>query len=264
MSTEARATAELYTVWRFGRNRQDVPVQVTVIGCSPAWSNPGGAQSGYLVEGDGRLLLDCGPGVLSRLRELDGGWPHVHAIAITHFHLDHWGDLVPWTFGASFGPGREVPKPDLWLPPGGEARLRDFGSQLSFGDGLDTAFNVREYQGGTAFEAGGFSIVPYALEHYSEETYGLRVFGRAGTLAYSGDTGPSENLTELARDADLFLCEATLADPEPAERGHLTETEALDAFRESGAKRLVVIHRPSELPLGPSVERAQDGAVLAL
>ena len=45
---------------------------------------------------------------------------------ITHFHLDHWGDLVPWTFGAMFGPGRETPKPQLWLPPGGDAELEVF------------------------------------------------------------------------------------------------------------------------------------------
>jgi len=64
-------------------------VRLTVIGCSPAWPNAGGAQSGYLVEGpDGRLLLDCGPGVLARLRANDGGWPRVDAVAITHFHLD--------------------------------------------------------------------------------------------------------------------------------------------------------------------------------
>src|SRR5207248_607917 len=44
------------------------------------WHNAGGAQSGYLVEGGGRLLLDCGPGVLARLRESDG-WPKVDAIA---------------------------------------------------------------------------------------------------------------------------------------------------------------------------------------
>ncbi|HVH52379.1 MAG TPA: MBL fold metallo-hydrolase, partial [Gaiellaceae bacterium] len=70
-------------------------MKLTVIGCSPAWPNPAGAQSGYLVEGTGRLLLDCGPGVLSRLRERES-WPNVDAVVITHFHLDHWGDLVPW------------------------------------------------------------------------------------------------------------------------------------------------------------------------
>ena len=33
-------------------------VRLTVIGSSPAWPNPGSAQSGYLVEGEGALLLD--------------------------------------------------------------------------------------------------------------------------------------------------------------------------------------------------------------
>lgn len=239
-------------------------MKVTVVGCSPAWHNPGGAQSGYLVEGDGRLLLDCGPGVLARLRERDGGWPRVDAVVITHFHLDHWGDLVPWVFGAAFGPGREVPSPELWLPPDGEKRLRSFGDELAFGPRIDAAFEVREYKDDVPFQAAGFEVTPHRLDHYAELTFGMRVTNGPGILAYSGDTGPTERLVELAKGADLFLCEATLGPPEPAERGHLTEEEALEAYRASGARRLVVIHRPDELPLDPSVERARDGDVLTL
>jgi ribonuclease BN (tRNA processing enzyme) len=238
-------------------------VRLTVIGCSPAWPNAGGAQSGYLVEGEGRLLLDCGPGVLARLRTLDGGWPRVEAIAITHFHLDHWGDLVPWIFGATFGPGQGATPPDLWLPPGGNDRLRAYGDELGFDERVDGVFAVHEYAEGQPFRAAGFDVTPLPLEHYSELTFGLRVSNHTSTLAYSGDTGPTRNLAELARDADVFLCEATLLEPEPDERGHLSEDEAVDAFRESGARRLVVIHRPDELPLDPSVERAADGDVLS-
>ena len=239
-------------------------MRLTVIGCSPAWPNAGGAQSGYLVEnGDGRrLLMDCGPGVLARLRANDGGWPRVDAVAITHFHLDHWGDLVPWIFGAAFGPGKDAGKPQLWLPPGGRERLEEFGRRMSFAKQIDDAFDVREYEDDAPFEAAGFEVLPHRLDHYSELTFGLRVQNHHSTLAYSGDTGPTARLVELAKDADLFLCEATLDGPEPAERGHLSEDEALDAFRTSGAKRLVVIHRPDELPLSPDVERAVDGDVL--
>jgi ribonuclease BN (tRNA processing enzyme) len=239
-------------------------VRVTVVGCSPAWHNPGSAQSGYLVEATGSLLLDCGPGVLARLRAEHGGWPRVDAVVITHFHLDHWGDLVPWIFGAAFGPGREAAKPELWLPPDGNERLRAFGDELSFAPRLDTAFDVREYEDDVPFRAAGFEVTPHRLDHYSELTFGMRVTNGPGILAYSGDTGPTNRLVELAKDADLFLCEATLARPEPAERGHLTEQEAVDAFRASGARRLVVIHRPDELPLDPSLERARDGDVLTL
>src|SRR5438067_1638331 len=110
-------------------------MKLTVLGCSPAWPNPGGTQSGYLVEGPGRLLLDCGPGVLAR---------------------------------------------------------------------------------------------------------------------------------PLARDADLFLCEATLEhgghDGNP--RGHLSAEEAIEAFTASGARRLLITHRPVELPLDDGLEQAHDGLEL--
>ncbi|HXR11087.1 MAG TPA: MBL fold metallo-hydrolase [Gaiellaceae bacterium] len=236
-------------------------MKLSVIGCSPAWPNAGGAQSGYLVEGAGRLLLDCGPGVLARLRNGDG-WPRVDAIAITHFHLDHWGDLVPWTFGAAFGPGRGAEPPELWLPPGGSGRLRALGGQLAFGKQLEDAFRLREYTASAPFAAAGFEVTPTQLAHYDVLTFGLRVSDGLRTLAYSGDTGPTPRLADLARDADLFLCEATLDEAEPAERGHLTAGEAADAFHASGAHRLLVIHRPEELPLDSGLELAYDGLTM--
>src|SRR5919201_1006764 len=107
-------------------------VKLTVIGCSPAWPNPGGAHSGYLVEnGLGRILLDCGPGVLPRLRDRET-WPDLDAIVVTHFHLDHWGDLVPWVWGAMFSPAAAGRRPELWVYRSGSERLCDFGERLGF------------------------------------------------------------------------------------------------------------------------------------
>src|SRR5262245_10816172 len=132
---------------------QYMSVKLIVVGCSPAWPNPGGAQSGYLVEERGRrLLLDCGPGVLGKLREHDV-WPRVDAIAITHFHLDHWGDLVPWVWGAEFGPGRELElaPPELWLPPGGRSMLAEIGERLGRPDMFESVFRPREFEAGLPF-----------------------------------------------------------------------------------------------------------------
>jgi ribonuclease BN (tRNA processing enzyme) len=249
--------------------REDTDVRLTVVGCSPAWPNPGGAQSGYLVEGEGRLLLDCGPGVLARLRESES-WPRVDAVVITHFHLDHWGDLVPWTFGAMFGSGQGTPPPELWLPPDGLATLNSYGAGLGFESMIDEAFRIREYEDGTPFIAGGLEVTPVRLLHFGLDTFGMRVSDGAHTLAYSGDSAPTPALATLARDVDLFLCEATLAEPDrphedgDGERGHLTAGEAVEAFEASGARRLLVIHRPDELPLDDGVERAYDGLELTL
>ena len=238
---------------------------MTVVGCSPAWPNPGGAQSGYLVEGSGRVLLDCGPGVLPRLRKQEG-WPHVDAIIITHFHLDHWGDLVPWTFGSMFGPGHDVDPPELWLPPGGRDELGRFGEKLGFA-GMFDAFELHEYEEDTSFETDGLEIMPIRVPHYQLQTYALRVTDGTSILAYSGDSAPSPRLAEVAREADLFLCEATLKESREGGdglRGHLSAEEAIDAFEESGARRLVIIHRPDELPLADGIERASDGDVYVL
>jgi ribonuclease BN (tRNA processing enzyme) len=241
-------------------------VRLTVIGSSPAWPNPGSVQSGYLVEGPGRLLLDCGAGVLGRLREREG-WPRVDAIAITHLHLDHWGDLVPWVWGVFHlrGEGSDTGTPELWLPPQGGERLATLGGFLGYPEMFVHAFRVREYADGVPFRAAGFELTAWPLPHYRIGSYGFRVTdGSGAALAYSGDTGPSDTLVELARDVDLFLCEATLAAEEPAPPGHLTEAQAEAAFLASGAARLLLTHRPCERPLEPRFELAYDGLVVEI
>ena len=241
-------------------------VQLRIVGCSPAWPNPGGAQSGYLVEDAGRrLLLDCGPGVLARLREWED-WPRVDAIAITHWHLDHWGDVVPWVWAAQFGPASKLAAPELWVPPGGREFLSELGARLGRPEMFEQAFGLHEFEPGTAFEAAGMHVSAVKVLHYELEAYGFRVSANGSVLAYSGDSGPNGGLAELARDADLFVCEATLADGaeerEGSPRGHLSAREAESASIEAGAKRLLLTHRPSERPVDPRFEQASDGLVV--
>ena len=242
-------------------------MKFTVVGCSPAWPNPGSAHSGYLVEDAGTLLLDCGPGVLGKLRERNGGWPAIDSIVVTHWHLDHWGDLVPWVWGTMFGLGREAGKPELWVPPSGISELTGFGTRFGTPTMFHDTFRLREYAGGTPFvTAAGPEVTATRVPHYLLETYALRVTNSRHTLAYSGDAAPSDQLVEAAAGADLFLCEATLADgaldAEP--RGHLSAEEAVAAFRASGAKRLLLTHRPQELGLDPGLELAYEGLELEL
>jgi len=241
-------------------------VNLKVVGCSPAWPNPGGAQSGYLVEGTGKLLLDCGPGVLARLREQER-WPEVDAIAITHWHLDHWGDLVPWVWGGTLGPGVDVKKPELWVPPEGSEMLAAIGGRLGQQQMFEEAFNLHEYADGETFEAAGFAVTPLRVLHYELLAFGFKASANGTVIGYSGDSGPNDNLAELARNADLFICEATLLAPNPegGTRGHLAADEAIAAFEAGGAKRLLLTHRPFERPLDDSsLELAHDGLEIAV
>jgi ribonuclease BN (tRNA processing enzyme) len=238
-------------------------VRLTVIGSSPAWPNPGGVQSGYLLEAasdpqGGSLLLDCGPGVLARLRQT--GQVGVDAIAITHFHLDHWGDLVPWAWFRAYARGQDGRKPELWVPTGGDDELARFASFWGLPKMFDDAFDVREYSAESPFEAAGFEIVAKKLEHYGLDAYGFRVSSNGKTLAYSGDSAPTSELADLARGATLFLVEATLSDSsaDGATRGHLSAEEALAA----ADGPVLLTHRPAELPTPDGVDLAHDGLVI--
>jgi ribonuclease BN (tRNA processing enzyme) len=242
-------------------------VRLTVIGSSPAWPNPGAAHSGYLVEGAGPLLLDCGPGVLARLCA-NGGWPAVDAVVLTHFHLDHCGDLVPWVWGSSHHArqGARPPRPQLLIPPGGRERLERFGALFGAPEMFGWAFEIEEYPEGRAFEAAGHSVTAVRVPHFEAEAFALRVSGAGTVLAYSGDSAPCDQLAGIARDADLFVCEATLLSGEHDgnPRGHLSFDEAEGLFERAGAERLLVTHRPSDLPPPPRHELAHDGLVIEL
>ena len=251
------------TWWREELKRPLQPtarvMRMHVMGCSPSYPNAGGAHSGYLVEGPGALLLDCGPGVLSRLRAR--GPLRVDAIAITHFHLDHWGDLVPWAWLRRYPPGERSPRPRLLLPPGGSALLELFASHWGSPGMFEEAFEVEEYEEGRSLPIAGFELEALRLPH-GDRAYGFRIQAGGRTLAYSGDSGPGPELCLLAEGADLFLCEATLEagefDGHP--RSHLAADEALAA----ADGPVLLTHRPSELPVPRGIRRAFDGLVVEI
>jgi ribonuclease BN (tRNA processing enzyme) len=239
--------------------RQYMEVRLTVIGSSPAWPNPGSAQSGYLVEGESTLLLDCGPGVLGRLRELR---LYPRSIAITHFHLDHWGDLVPWAWLNAYGPQDHRIDCTLWLPPGGREELHEFAAHWGNEAMFEHAFELQEFEPDVPFIAAGFEVRASRLPHYDLISHGFRVTHDERTLAYSGDSAPTGELADFARGADLFLCEATLGDPDAdgPPRGHLSAEEALAA----ADGPILLTHRPVELPPPDGVPVAHDGLVVDL
>ena len=110
----------------------------------------------------------------------------------------------------------------------------------------------------------GIQKPPRAVAHYDQPTWGFRVEAGSKTVAFSADTGPTDVLVELAAGADLFLCEATLAEAEAEPRGHLTAREAAAAALAARARRLLLVHRPAELPVPDGFELAYDGLELTV
>jgi ribonuclease BN (tRNA processing enzyme) len=224
----------------------------TVLGSSCAVPRPGRACSSYLLEGAGHhVVLDFGTGALAnalaylRAEEID-------AIVISHMHADHFMDLIPLRYALKYGARTNARRIAIYLPPGGEKVLRAISSALSRepgGDFLSEVFDIRTYDPASVLELGPAQMLFAPTRHYIP-TFACRYELGGASVVYSADTAPTEPLVALARNAGLFLCEATLRTDRAeadGERGHLTAREAALMAREAGVHRLAITHYPHEL-----------------
>jgi ribonuclease BN (tRNA processing enzyme) len=231
-------------------------MEVIVAGSSAAVPAPGDACSGYLVRAGGRcLLLDCGSGALGRvLAEVSPA--QLDAIVISHFHPDHYLDLVPLRYALRYG--GSAARPPLYVPPGGATFLAALGHALRGRDEFFSAsFALAEYDPCTGLDLGAVRI-RFQRTRHDVPTYAMRVEGER-VLVYTADTAEDPALAAFAAGADLLLCEATVpADPGAVHPGlHLTAPQAGTLGRAAGAKRLVLTH------FWPGFDRAQIAAEAA-
>jgi ribonuclease BN (tRNA processing enzyme) len=261
-------------------------MRITVLGKSPSWQDAGGACSGYLLEdGGATLLLDCGNGVFSKLRErLD--YTDLDAILISHLHADHFLDVVPYAYALTYAPrqqpvpvggypGTDTPaRPRLIAPTGARDCFRQVVGAWGNADLVENAFALEEYDAGSAVEVGPIRARFREVPHFTT-TYAIDFSSSngGGRFTYGADSRPAEELVEVARDTDLLFVEATLPRPERSgERGHMTPSEAGDHARRAGAGRVVLTHISDELDagwareqgseaFGAPVEVAREGAV---
>jgi ribonuclease BN (tRNA processing enzyme) len=235
-------------------------VKITVLGKSPAWQDPGGACSGYLVEEDGRtLLLDCGNGVFGKLREVVD-YAAVDAVVVTHLHADHCIDLIPYAYALSYSPRARAfphPRPTLYVPPGGREVFRQITGAWNTPELVEQAFCLIEYDPARTLELGPLEIGFHAVPHYIA-TFAVQLTDGGGRFTFGADCRPNDELVEFARGTDLLMLEATLDAPEThGERGHLTAYEAGDHARRAGARRLVLTHIASDADLEHAAAQAR-------
>jgi ribonuclease BN (tRNA processing enzyme) len=73
----------------------------------------------------------------------------------------------------------------------------------------------------------------------------MRIAADGVVLAYTGDTGPSDEIEVLARDADLLIAEASWQDSDLAsgkQPFHLTARQSAEHAMRAGARRTMLSH----------------------
>lgn len=217
-------------------------MELIVLGSSASSPAAGDACAGYLVrQGETEILLDCGSGVLGRLREVTSV-DRLAAIFISHFHPDHYLDLIPMRYGLRYGLSQPI-KPLVLVPPGGVAFLERLGDALrNAPQFFNTSFTIVEIDPARIVSVGAFRLAFQRTTH-DEPTWACAVQGTR-RLVYTADTQTSPELERFAAGADLLLCEATYpaAVPELPSANHLTALEAGRLARAAGARSLMLTH----------------------
>ncbi|MGP4085892.1 MBL fold metallo-hydrolase [Streptomyces sp. KR55] len=217
-----------------------MPLSLTVLGTASPHPAPGRPCSGYLLRGGGaEVWVDAGFGTFAELqRHTDP--TRLTAIWISHLHADHSADLLAAAYGFAYG-GLRLPAPLPVYAPGdcGPRLAAFFGrSDPAF---LSGVFDFRLLYDGHTVRHGDLGLGARAVRH-DTEAYGLRAECAGSVLAYSGDSGPCAALIELARESDLFLCEADIDAHREGEQVHLTPEDAGATARAAGARELLVTH----------------------
>jgi ribonuclease BN (tRNA processing enzyme) len=221
-------------------------IQLTVLGsgtCVPSLTRSACAL--LMSVGASHLLFDIGPGSMRRLLEAGLCVQALSHVCISHFHPDHTGELAPLIFANKYPDAARRRKPLTLI---GGPGFQDFMKRLEgvYGHWIQLETGLLEVveafpEKRFSYTAEGWRLETLPVRHNPESVaYRLSVDG-GPAVVYSGDTDYSENLVELARDADLLICEAARPDEHPV-AGHLTPSMAGRMATEAGARQLMLTH----------------------
>ena len=213
---------------------------------------PHSPASCYLLEADGfRLVVDLGNGALGGLQRYTA-LERVDAVALSHLHADHCLDMCPLWVARTYSPGGALPPVPVYGPAGTAERI------ARANDDPDVA-GIFDF---VTLTPGRHRIGPFAVTagHVAHpvEAFAFRFEYGGRVLTYSGDTGESPELVELARSANVLLCEAGFPDlPDLPPDLHLCGRQAGQHAARAGAGRLILTH------LAPDIDPAQSLAAAA-
>lgn len=221
-------------------------MRLTVLGCSGSVVGPDSPASGYLLTAADTppLVIDFGGGVLGALqRHADPNEVHV---LLSHLHADHCLDLAGLFVWRRYHPEPATSKGIMYGPSDTWERLAAAsspeGGQL---DDFNDLFDIRTWADGETVEFGTLKVTP-RLVYHPVDSFALRITDPSeAVLVYSGDTGVCDAIVDVARGADVFLCEASWThSPDRPPGVHLSGTEAGRTARLAGVGELLLTHIP--------------------
>ncbi len=240
---------------------------VCVLGSGTLLPDDRRRSAAHLVRGSGALLLmDCGPGTVHGFDRHGVAWREITHLALTHFHVDHVGDVTALLFAYAHGLAHPRRAPLTVIGPVGVAHLLD-ALAAAHGDFVrDPGFPVEvvELDPGTTYHAAEWSLTCTRTAH-TPESVAYRWEGGEGRVGYTGDTGPHPGLGGFFREVDVLICECGQPDP-PTLQGHLSPAGVATLAGASSPARVVLTHVFPPMEPGDAADAVRgagyDGAVI--
>lgn len=218
--------------------------------------------SSALRIGDEWVLIDCGDRAMTQLMLAGINPAAISKLFCTHVHTDHTSGLTQFVIGG-WGNGRSQLEvfgaegtAELTSALFDDVYRVDIDYRLSLGRTPSGVRNIptRRVAHGDTLSFEGWSVHVAAVEH-AIPTVAFRFEHDGQSVVFSGDTTYCDSLIQLARGADLLVCEAALWRTErmrgtPARETlwqslqphHCTPAQAGAMAHEAGVKRLVLNH----------------------
>lgn len=220
-------------------------MKITILGSGTLLPDRRRHSAAHWVEWEGvGLLLDCGAGTVHGMDHYEVPWRRLTHLALTHFHVDHAGDVAAVLFALKHGHAEPRSEPLVVLGPPGIRRFVDRLSDAYFGYIDDPGFPVQVVEvprdGAWSDPAGRFALLAHPTPH-TERSVAYRVEASKGVVGYTGDTGPSPSLGRFLRGSAVVIAECSLTDP-PEMDAHLSPSTLAALAAEAAPDLLVVTH----------------------
>ncbi len=270
-------------------------MELTILGCGTPGLSATQYGSAYVVSvGAERLLFDCGPATTYKLLKMGIAPAEIGYVFFTHHHYDHNADyggflLSRWDTGYGeveqlrvFGPeytgqltARLIDPETGAFAPDVRARINHPVSARGFRQRGGTlprtppVVSARDVAPGPVCSGGGWEVTCAATRHVQPwlESLAYRLDSGEGSIVFTGDAGPSEDLITLAKGADTLvaMCHKARAEVRAEELdSNLGTITAGQVAQAAGVKRLVLVHHTHAIgaeTLGPPQPGRAERAV---